>query len=420
MTIFWIYVVTQLVTTAYGITVINSVKKVPALKKRLASAGYTKQERDSLYKFSDFTKNFLLGFIPFYFAIKAVRLINDEDPVRVLMHEEIDKGNYITDEDRLLFREEEERAKNSIAYDPKQELYDTAETYHARKIDLNSIYNDEETPREYIEKEIENTNNSVQLTDFTSNNLVPIDELVDEGYKKDSVYEYNTPITVNVETPKVEVKEESKEEVKDESKEEVKEESKKEVKEEIPDINLPKDEWIYERASVLFDELLEKEKAEGKEENNNIDLWQQAQDQAEKEYDKYTNKERIVEVKVEEPKVEINEPKETWIENRTEEIFDKLLAEEAAEGKAENNNIDLWEKASDRAEKEYEKYTKKDEEQEKEELKENIIKNNVTNSDIAKAISELSEEELKELSNKLISLAEIKRNKELLLEKDVA
>ena len=162
----------------------------------------------------------------------------------------------------------------------------------------------------------------------------------------------------------------------------------------MPDINLPKDEWIYERASVLFDELLEKEKAEGKEENNNIDLWQQAQDQAEKEYDKYTNKERIVEVKVEEPKVEINEPKETWIENRTEEIFDKLLAEETAEGKAENNNIDLWEKASDRAEKEYEKYTKKDEEQEK--------------------------EELKELSNKLISLAEIKRNKELLLEKDVA
>ena len=52
MIIFWIYVVTQLVSTAYGITVINSVRKVPALRKRLREQGYTQRDKNSLYKFN--------------------------------------------------------------------------------------------------------------------------------------------------------------------------------------------------------------------------------------------------------------------------------------------------------------------------------------------------------------------------------
>ena len=328
MTIFWIYVVTQLVTTAYGITVINSVKKVPALKKRLAHAGYTKQEKDSLYKFNDFLKHFLLGFIPFYFAIKAVQLINDDDPVGVLMKDEIKNGNYISDEDRALFEEEQRRADASIAYDPNLKLYEEVEPYHARKIELNNIYNDDETPTEYIEKEISNEN--IKLTPFTSetnpyenkvytsNNIVSIDD-----DKKENTYEYS-PSTIKIDNP-------------------------------IIDDSKPKEEWIEDRAAILYDELLEEKERTNDTSNNNIDLWLKANRQAEEEYE--NNHKPKKEIIIEKPK---------------------------------------------------------------EDVKETIINKEITNSDIAAAISKLSEEELKELSNKLITLAEIKKNKDLLLEKDVA
>ena len=297
MTIFWIYVVTQCVTTAYGITVINSVKKVPALKKRLKNAGYTKQDKESLYKFNDFLKHFFLGLIPFYFAIKAVQLINDDDPVGVLMRDEIKNGNYISDADRALFNEEEQRAKESIAFDPNAELYDSVETYKARKIDLNNIYNDDETPLEYIEKEISNEN--IKLTPFTSET---------SGYTEN--------------------------------------EQPKEIENNYEDIDYSNGDL------VSIDELVDDDNS--------------YKTDAVYEFDNN--------IKIEEPKEVIIEPKEEIIEPINE----------------------------------------------KEELKETILTKEVTNSDIAKAISNLSEEELKELSNKLISLAEIKRNKELLLEKDVA
>ncbi len=166
MTLFWIYVVIQLVSTAYGITVINSVKKVPALKKKLKNAGYTPRDKDSLYRTNEFFKYFFKGFIPFYYAYKALQLINDDDPLEAAFRDEIDSGNYITDKDKELFAAEEESAKDSIAFDPHMFDYDDVETYKARPIDLNKIYDDDETPEEYITREADNEH--IQITPFVT------------------------------------------------------------------------------------------------------------------------------------------------------------------------------------------------------------------------------------------------------------
>ena len=181
MIIFWLYVVTQLVSTAYGITVINSVRKVPALRKRLRESGYTQRDKNSLYKFNDWLKYFFKGFIPFYYAYKALQLTNSMDPVGVLMQEEIDNGNYISKEDEAVFKDEEQRAMNSLAYDPNAFMYEEVGPYKARKIELNEIYDDDETPLEYITREFEK-DSSNKITPFTKDSTV-VEEKPEEETK---------------------------------------------------------------------------------------------------------------------------------------------------------------------------------------------------------------------------------------------
>ena len=171
MIIFWLYVVTQLVSTAYGITVINSVRKIPALRKRLRESGYTQRDKNSLYKFNDWLKYFFKGFIPFYYAYKAIQLTNSMDPVGVLMQEEIDNGNYISKEDEAIFNDEEQRAMNSLAYDPNAFMYEEVGPYKARKNEITEIYDEEETPLEYITREFEK-DSSNKITPFTKESVV--------------------------------------------------------------------------------------------------------------------------------------------------------------------------------------------------------------------------------------------------------
>jgi len=200
MTLFWVYVVCQLVSTAYGITVINSVKKVPALRKRLREEGYTQRDKNSLYKFNDWLSYFFKGFIPFYYAIKAIQLTNDPDPIGVLVHEEINNGNYISKADEAIFKDEEKRASESLAYDPNMFKYEEPGTYKARKVDLNEIYDDYETPIEYITREFEKDSNN-KITPFVDN----IDQKI-----KDNIYVEDVPEIVDI---KDHIEEEPKETV---------------------------------------------------------------------------------------------------------------------------------------------------------------------------------------------------------------
>ncbi len=202
MTLFWIYVVCQLVSTAYGITVINSVKNVPALRKRLREEGYTKRDKNSLYKFNDWLSYFFKGFIPFYYAIKAIQLTSSPDPVGTLMREEINNGNYITKEDQEIFKDEEERAAQSLAYDPNIFKYEEPGTYKARKIDINEIYDNYETPIEYITREFEKDSNN-KITPFVDNydekvnniHIEEVPEVVEEKEEEPIVEVKDTVVT---------------------------------------------------------------------------------------------------------------------------------------------------------------------------------------------------------------------------------
>ncbi len=198
MTLFWIYVVCQLISTAYGVTVINSARKIPALKKRLKQAGYTQRDKNSLYKFNDWLKYFFKGFIPFYYAYKAMQLVNSVDPVGELMQEEINNGNYISSADEAIFKDEEEKASMSLAYDPNVFKYEEVGPYKARKLDINEIYDEDETPIEYITREFEK-DPSNKITPFVQTTNYEVDSFkeVDEEPKK-----YTIPEVVTIEDKK--------------------------------------------------------------------------------------------------------------------------------------------------------------------------------------------------------------------------
>ena len=88
-----IYIITQLVTNAYGLAVIESVRDV--VEDKLHSEGYVRKNRNSLYNFSDGLSNFAKGFIPLYYFVKSLSLIGNKKAVNKQFNEEISKGNYI-------------------------------------------------------------------------------------------------------------------------------------------------------------------------------------------------------------------------------------------------------------------------------------------------------------------------------------
>ena len=64
-TIFLIYIVTQLMTTAFGLAVIDKVQTT--ISARLHEKGYVLKNKNSLYNFNDGLIAFAKGFIPFYY-----------------------------------------------------------------------------------------------------------------------------------------------------------------------------------------------------------------------------------------------------------------------------------------------------------------------------------------------------------------
>ena len=71
-TIFLIYIVAQLMTTAFGLAVIDKVQTT--INARLHEKGYVLKNKNSLYNFNDGLLAFAKGFIPFYYLKKALDL----------------------------------------------------------------------------------------------------------------------------------------------------------------------------------------------------------------------------------------------------------------------------------------------------------------------------------------------------------
>lgn len=146
------FIIAQLISTAYGLAVIGSVK--PIIEKKLKDEGYVLKNKNSMYKFNENLGKFFKGFIPFYYAIKAISLVQGKDPINEAARKEIENGEYITEEEREAQRQKEEFLKTASLAKPIESeiVFEKPEKYTARKNDY-TLYDTYETPIEYITRE---------------------------------------------------------------------------------------------------------------------------------------------------------------------------------------------------------------------------------------------------------------------------
>ena len=182
------YVIVQLLSTAFGLAVIESVREVAVDK--LHSEGYVRKNRHSLYKFSDTLSNVAKGFIPFYYFIKSLSLIGNKQAVDKTMNAEINKGNYVKVEDIVKQLNAEvqviEEPANDISLKPETEIiFEKPEKYKARKID-NTVFDNNQTPIEYIEHEVEK-DNELEITPFKTEEQVVEHVIVKEDASAEDI-----------------------------------------------------------------------------------------------------------------------------------------------------------------------------------------------------------------------------------------
>ena len=161
-----VFIIAQLISTAYGLAVIGSVK--PIIEKKLKDEGYVLKNKNSMYKFNEGLGKFFRGFIPFYYAVKAILLVQGKDPIDRAVQKEIENGEYITREEREAMRQKEEFLKTASLSKPMepQIIFEKPEKYVARKNDY-TLYDTYETPIEYITRETTN-DDKLDITPYIS------------------------------------------------------------------------------------------------------------------------------------------------------------------------------------------------------------------------------------------------------------
>jgi len=167
-------IIIQLITTAFGLAVIESVR--PLINKGLRDRGYILRNKSSLYNFSSTISDILKGFIPFYYFSKAMSLIYNKNNVESLINDEIKSGKYIN-KNEINQKEELEEDQGigdlSIFRSARVE-FEKPEKYVARKNDY-SMYDLNETPVEYITREV-NKEDDLELTPYIDKNKDVIEE----------------------------------------------------------------------------------------------------------------------------------------------------------------------------------------------------------------------------------------------------
>lgn len=176
-----IYAITQLITTAYGLAVIESTK--PFVDAKLREQGYHKN-KNSLYKFNNTTSDILKGFIPFYYLIKALKISMRKGDISKEVQDQIDNKNYITEEDEYKMNTADvqviEEVKTDDLVNNMKIAFEKPEKYTARKNDI-SLYDTYETPIEYMTRE-SNESDNLELTPFVNQ-----DKVVEQVVVKDEV-----------------------------------------------------------------------------------------------------------------------------------------------------------------------------------------------------------------------------------------
>lgn len=174
-TVILVYVITQLLTTAYGLAVIESVR--PLVMSKLQDLGYVKN-KNSLYNFSNTFSNIAKGFIPFYYLIKAIDVIKNKGNIDKKANELIDKKVFVKEV-------EDEVIDNSIFGGNKETeivedlSFEKPEKYTARHNDITDLYETYETPIEYITRE-STEDDELNLSPYIGNEKVVEHKIVKE------------------------------------------------------------------------------------------------------------------------------------------------------------------------------------------------------------------------------------------------
>ena len=178
-TIFLIYIVAQLMTTAFGLAVIDKVQTT--INARLHEKGYVLKNKNSLYNFNDGLIAFAKGFIPFYYLKKALDLTSGENAIEKEVERDISSGKYMN------INQEEEKVEEYIPQVTLQEdiQFEKPERYQARRNDL-TLYDTYVTPIEYVTKE-EKDQTKLSLTPFTGDNKVVEQVMVTSPVSKNDI-----------------------------------------------------------------------------------------------------------------------------------------------------------------------------------------------------------------------------------------
>ncbi len=178
------FIIAQLISTAYGLAVIGSVQ--PIIEKKLKDNGYVLKNKNSMYKFNEGLGKFFRGFIPFYYAVKAILLVQGKDPIDRAVQKEIENGEYITREEREAMRQKEEFLKTASLSKPMepQIIFEKPEKYVARKNDY-TLYDTYETPIEYITRETTN-DDKLDITPYISGEK-KVSKVIEKEVTKDDI-----------------------------------------------------------------------------------------------------------------------------------------------------------------------------------------------------------------------------------------
>lgn len=178
-----VYAIIQLVSTAYGLAVIESIKPVVKPKNE-----YDSKNKNSLYNYSSTYKDILRGFIPLYYFVKALTLLTHTK--KDVKEEEIRETNkYLRNDTENEVTVIDEPDTDFSIFRGKFTMDEKPEKYTARKNDI-SVFDDEETPIEYITRQAEikpvTEEKNLNLTPFQGGNKVTNHVLIkDEVTKSD-------------------------------------------------------------------------------------------------------------------------------------------------------------------------------------------------------------------------------------------
>ena len=129
-----VYLIVQLVTTAFGLSVIETIR--PIVNKKLIDDGYVLKNKNSMYKFNENLVDFLRGLIPCYYLIKALKMVKGSDAVEREAINQIRKGNYVTMEEYLNpIVEVNKEDKNITRIVKEVEPFEKPDKYVARRND---------------------------------------------------------------------------------------------------------------------------------------------------------------------------------------------------------------------------------------------------------------------------------------------